>query len=642
MRKTFLTLGILAAGAMLLLSSCDKKEEGLNIDNKPRNEFMATIQQCEADDNIETKTYTDDGRRVLWRVDDRVSILQGRDVNEEFRVKKIFTEGTSAALEKVSGEVISPTTFDANIAYYPYDADMEYVGDNTNHAISVKIPSTQTYKENSFGEGALPMVAVTKSKSDYDFEFKNLFGFLKLQLKSANEGPLLISNIIIKGNNNEKLSGDATINCSAEGMPTIEFGENASNSITLECNSTIINATTSTDFWIALPPVIFNKGITVEIVIYAANETIIKKTSAPLTIARSKVKPMEVLTFTELPYFTVPDNNFRQYLLGICDKNNDGYISFSEVNDWNKSAENRFFELNGEWSDVYKEYKAKYSSFDGIAYFAITSLSCNHNKLTSLDLSKNTTLTQLNCEANQLASLDVSKNIALTELNCNINQLTSLDLSKNTALAHLYCGGNQLSSLDVSKNTALTELLCIDNQFTSLDVSKNTNLKILRCNYGQISTLNLNGCTALVYLDCRLNPITTLNLNNCTALVNFFCSNSQITTLNLNDCIALKNLACDNNQLTSLDLSNCTALTILNCSSNQLTSLDLSNCTALKEMKCHSNQLTTLDLSSCTSLRNVTCDMYHLETVYLKRGQLIKGINWDTSVDYSDKIVYID
>ena len=627
---------------MLLLSSCDKKEEGLNIDNKPRNEFMATIQQCEADDNIETKTYTDDGRRVLWRVDDRVSILQGRDVNEEFRVKKIFTEGTSAALEKVSGEVISPTTFDANIAYYPYDADMEYVGDNTNHAISVKIPSTQTYKENSFGEGALPMVAVTKSKSDYDFEFKNLFGFLKLQLKSANEGPLLISNIIIKGNNNEKLSGDATINCSAEGMPTIEFGENASNSITLECNSTIINATTSTDFWIALPPVIFNKGITVEIVIYAANETIIKKTSAPLTIARSKVKPMEVLTFTELPYFTVPDNNFRQYLLGICDKNNDGYISFSEVNDWNKSAENRFFELNGEWSDVYKEYKAKYSSFDGIAYFAITSLSCNHNKLTSLDLSKNTTLTQLNCEVNQLASLDVSKNIALTELNCNINQLTSLDLSKNTALAHLYCGGNQLSSLDLSKNTALTELLCIDNQFTSLDVSKNTNLKILRCNYGQISTLNLNGCTALVNLDCRLNPITTLNLNNCTALVNFFCSNSQITTLNLNDCIALKNLACDNNQLTSLDLSNCTALTMLNCSSNQLTSLDLSNCTALKEMKCHSNQLTTLDLSSCTSLRNVTCDMYHLETVYLKRGQLIKGINWDTSVDYSDKIVYID
>ncbi len=205
MRKTFLTLGILAAGAMLQLSSCDKKEEGLNIDNKPRNEFMATIQQCETEDNIETKTYTDDGRRVLWRVDDRVSILQGRDVNEEFKVKKIFTEGTSAALEKVSGEVISPTTFDANIAYYPYYTNMEYVGDNTNHAITVNIPSAQTYKENSFGEGALPMVAVTKSKLDYDFEFKNLFGFLKLKLMTKDISYDIVDKIIIRGNNNEKI-----------------------------------------------------------------------------------------------------------------------------------------------------------------------------------------------------------------------------------------------------------------------------------------------------------------------------------------------------------------------------------------------------------------------------------------------------
>lgn len=262
MKANFLRLGVLAAGAILLLSSCNKREDGLNIDSKPHNEFMATIQQCEVEDNIETKTYTNDGRRVLWRVDDRISILQGRDVNEEFKVKKLFTEGTSAALEKVSGEVISPTTFDANIAYYPYNENIEYVGDNTNHAITVNIPSTQTYKENSFGEGALPMIAVTKSKSDYDFEFKNLFGFLKLQLKNAYEIGS-IKQIVIKGNNNEKLSGEATVSCSSNGESTIKFNSDAGNSITLECNSTTINATSSTDFWIAIPPVTFSKGITV-------------------------------------------------------------------------------------------------------------------------------------------------------------------------------------------------------------------------------------------------------------------------------------------------------------------------------------------------------------------------------------------
>lgn len=653
MRKTFLTLGILTAGAMLLLSSCDKKEDGLNIDNKPRNEFMATIQQCEADDNIETKTYTDDGRRVLWRISDMVSILQGRDLNEAFKVKEIFTEGTSAALEKVSGEVISPTTFNANIAYYPYYANMKYVGDNTNHAISVKIPSTQTYKENSFGVGTLPMVAVTKSKSDYDFEFKNLFGFLKLKLMTKDISYDIVDKIIIRGNNNEKICGEAIVKCSSNGEPIIEFSNNAGTEIVLNCSNKRICTPTTTEFWIALPPITFTKGITVEI--GTLGNPTIRQSSAPLIISRSKVKPMEVLTFTELSYIPIPDKNFRKFILDRFDKNNDGYISFSEINDWNHSAaKNKFFDLRDKGIQ----------SLDGIEYFAVTKLYCSNNQLTFLDLSNNTALTTLQCYNNQqLTSLNLGNNTALKELYVANNQLTSLDLSKNTALAHLYCGGNQLSSLDVSKNitltelncssnqftsldlsknTALTELLCIDNQFTSLDVSKNTNLKILRCNYGQISTLNLNGCTALVYLDCRLNPITTLNLNNCTALVNFFCSNSQITTLNLNDCIALKNLTCDNNQLTSLDLSNCTALTILNCSSNQLTSLDLSNCTALKEMECHSNQLTTLDLSSCTSLRNVTCDMYHLETVYLKRGQLIKGINWDTSVDYSDKIVYID
>lgn len=421
MRKTFLTLGILAAGAMLLLSSCDKKEDGLNIDNKTRNEFMATIQQCEAECNIETKTYTDDGRRVLWRVDDRVSILQGRDVNEEFKVKKIFTEGTSAALEKVSGEVISPTTFDANIAYYPYYANMEYVGDNTNHAITVNIPSIQTYKENSFGVGTLPMVAVTKSKSDYDFEFKNLFGFLQLKLMTKDISYDVVNKIIIRGNNNEKISGEATVKCSSNGEPTIEFGDNAGTEIVLYCSNKKI-CTTTTEFWIALPPITFTKGITVEIVTLG-NYPTKRQSSAPLTINRSKIKPMEVLIFTELSWVPIPDRNFGRCLLRYkIDNNNDGYISFHEVDDWNNSvaAENRVFMLD----------KSHIRSLDGIEYFSITQLDCFKNQLTALDLSNNTALKYLKCSANQLTSLDLSNNTALITLYCNIPSLKTLYLKK--------------------------------------------------------------------------------------------------------------------------------------------------------------------------------------------------------------------
>ena len=102
----------------------------------------------------------------------------------------------------------------------------------------------------------------------------------------------------------------------------------------------------------------------------------------------------------------------------------------------------------------------------------ISNLYCEDNRLTSLDVSKNTALISLHCENNQLTSLDVSKNTALTELSCTENQLTSLDVSKNTALESLWCYGNQLTSLDVSGCTALTYLQCNENQFTAAEMNK--------------------------------------------------------------------------------------------------------------------------------------------------------------------------
>ena len=70
---------------------------------------------------------------------------------------------------------------------------------------------------------------------------------------------------------------------------------------------------------------------------------------------------------------------------------------------------------------------------------------------------------------------------ALTSLICDKNQLTSLDLAQNTSLTNLLCTYNQLTSLDVSQNTNLSSLNCHDNQLTSLDVSQNTNLSSLTC-----------------------------------------------------------------------------------------------------------------------------------------------------------------
>ena len=125
-----------------------------------------------------------------------------------------------------------------------------------------------------------------------------------------------------------------------------------------------------------------------------------------------------------------------------------------------------------------------------------------------------TALKILNCESNRLTTLDVSKNTALTDLNCSGNQLTTLDVSKNTALTDLYCSGNQLTVLDVSKNTALKTLWCDENQLTVLDVSKNTALKILLCDANQLTALDVSKNTALTRLDCYNNQLTSLDVSN--------------------------------------------------------------------------------------------------------------------------------
>ena len=281
------------------------------------------------------------------------------------------------------------------------------------------------------------------------------------------------------------------------------------------------------------------------------------------------------------------------------------------------------------------------SNLTGIeAFTALTVLKINTNKLTSVDLSKNTALTYLSIGSNQLTSLDVSKNTALTELGTGFNQLTSLDVSKNTALTTLYCGNNKLTSLDVSKNTALTVLTSNANQLTSLDVSKNTALTTLYCGNNQLTSLDLSTNTALTELYSINNQLTSLDISKNTALTILHLQYNQLTSLDLSNNIALTELRLQNgNQLTSLDLSTNTALTILNCGSNQLTSLDVSKNTALTDLRANSNQLTTLDVSKNTALIELHSSGNQLTTLDLSTNTALTKLyfhsNQLTSLDLS-------
>ena len=181
----------------------------------------------------------------------------------------------------------------------------------------------------------------------------------------------------------------------------------------------------------------------------------------------------------------VPDKTFREYLLKQFDKDGNGVLTPAE-----RYAVTEI--------DVENKY---ISNLSGIQFFPnLKVLNCGHNRLTKLDVSKNTVLQELVCWENQLTSLDVSQNTALQELECFENQLTSLDVSQNPALQKLSCWDNRLTELDVSKNTELTYLKCSYNRLTELDVSQNTKLTELYFVSNKITSLQADNCTNLTVI----------------------------------------------------------------------------------------------------------------------------------------------
>ena len=98
--------------------------------------------------------------------------------------------------------------------------------------------------------------------------------------------------------------------------------------------------------------------------------------------------------------------------------------------------------------------KDKLTDLDGIQFFTgITSLTLVTNnvtdKISSLDVTKNTKLKTLRCKASTQASdsqklitIDLSKNLELTTLDLINNKLESIDLSKNTKLTSIKLSEN--------------------------------------------------------------------------------------------------------------------------------------------------------------------------------------------------------
>lgn len=275
----------------VIFVSCGNLYEDEKVSQNEQKTYPTLIASF-ADD--ETRTFIDGNLRMCWHRHDVVSAFVGSTKNNmyAFYGETGDTSGELTFIENPYTEEGTPLT---NIyAVYPFDYET-YISEDG--VISCLVKEEQLYAENSFGKEANLMVAATMDTEDTSLSFKNVCGYLKLQLY----GDATISKIELWGNDGEKIAGKATVVAKYGEAPQITMDSASKKRLSLICYPEIAlcnNADSPTEFWFVVPPTTFDKGITI-VVTDNNGCKFIKKTDKTINIKRNEILPMAKVNLNE-------------------------------------------------------------------------------------------------------------------------------------------------------------------------------------------------------------------------------------------------------------------------------------------------------------------------------------------------------
>ena len=301
MKRFALYLGI----AVGIVASCSTKEKDFTSPSQKNEVFYASFEKPTEDD---TRVYANEDLLLRWTTDDRVSIFNKITYNQEYRFIG-QTGDYEGGFNKVDNpEFMTGSEIPHIISVYPFQRQTRV---SENEVITVSLPAEQFYARNSFGLGDNTMVSVSSGNL---LQYKSVGGFLVINLYGKN---VTIESITLKGNNGEKLAGDATVTMPLNGVPTAVMADNATTEITLTCDTPVKLSETPeecTQFWFVVPPVTFSKGFT--ITVSGSGGVFEKSTEKTVTIERNKLSKMVPIKVELSPthprnviYYTSTDGN---------------------------------------------------------------------------------------------------------------------------------------------------------------------------------------------------------------------------------------------------------------------------------------------------------------------------------------------
>ena len=290
MRKIFLALGILSMG---LLTSCQMEE--YTLEGQPN--AADAVVTASLGDMPETRTEmerTENGSKILWTKDDQISVFTSLTAHAQFALQNGAGQ-TSADFNFIGGSLNWSTSEKdpfTNVAVYPYNANITIAQEGENYLINTEIPALQAYAQNSFGQGASPMVAIHQSLSE--FAFKNVASFLIMPLY----GTEVIAQATLESKSH-KIAGAATITAAVanNALPEVNV-ENGVSVVELVCGDGVqLSETEATNFTFVLAPGTYEANDLVVRFYTATGDFFETEITAENTFTRSKSRTFSARTF---------------------------------------------------------------------------------------------------------------------------------------------------------------------------------------------------------------------------------------------------------------------------------------------------------------------------------------------------------
>ncbi len=283
---------------ILLLAGCT--EADVDTTGQPK---IGAQKFCAAFAEEDTRTFVDEKVRLLWTEGDLLTIFT-TTLNKKYQFDGVTGDNSGTFSEVPTSQFGTGNPVSANYAVYPYSTSNKLSNDEV---LTLSLPATQKYAENTFGQDANTMVAVTSGSNDYFLPFKNVGGFLRLRLYGKF---VKVKSIELRGNNHEKIAGKATVVAKYGQSPVLEMNGNATETITLDCGEGVTLGATEAeakDFWIVVPPTTFTNGFTVTIT-DTAGATMEKSTTKSYTVERNVLKSMTAFEVKTAGTPIPPDN----------------------------------------------------------------------------------------------------------------------------------------------------------------------------------------------------------------------------------------------------------------------------------------------------------------------------------------------